>query len=504
MQVLAMYLPQFHNVEENNLWWGDGFTEWTAVKGAKKLFKGHEQPRVPKNKNYYDLLNKDTMIWQSNLMKKYSVDGMCMYHYWFKDGRKILEKPAENLLEWKDVDMPFCFSWANETWARSWSNIREKNVWSNTFENKEVKIDSGILLEQKYGTQEDWKKHFEYLLPFFQDKRYIKIDGKPLFHIYKASLIPCIKDMVELWRELSKAAGLPGLYIVGSNCNASAEAVVDALLYMEPGRSIDLLIKQDNKVFDIDYETVWSTILKAKKPMKKTFLTALVGYDNTPRRGVEGVVMTGTTPQKFSRYLSELMKKSVAWNNELLFLNAWNEWGEGMYLEPDERYGCQFLEAIPYAKKESKRQVISNEGKEGDSSTYDMKELLIVREKGDKSEHYLTLLDDWMILKEKGVHLARFLKNAGFYNVGIYGFGILGRHLLREVLDDNIKVSYIVDRQRDKLHVDIPLYLPTEELPDVDAIIVAATFYYSEIAELLKEKGIKNIISLETMIREWE
>ena len=118
MKVIAMYLPQFHRVKENDEWWGEGFTEWTAVRGAKQLFNGHYQPRIPQNRNYYDLLEKDTMLWQASLMKQYGIDGMCIYHYWFKDGRKILEKPAENLLQWKDVDMPFCFSWANETWAR--------------------------------------------------------------------------------------------------------------------------------------------------------------------------------------------------------------------------------------------------------------------------------------------------------------------------------------------------------------------------------------------------
>lgn len=505
MRVLAMYLPQFHNVEENNLWWGEGFTEWTAVKNAENLFQGHNQPRVPKDNNYYDLLDKDTMIWQSELMKKYSVDGICMYHYWFKDGRRILEKPAENLLKWNDIDMSFCFSWANESWARSWSNLRNKNVWANTFENKEGQTDSGILLEQRYGTQEDWKEHFEYLLPFFQDSRYIKVNGKPLFLIYQASLIPCIKDMIEFWSELSKAAGLPGIYIIGSYCNTLAEKAVDAVLYAEPGRSKGLLKDQsDNQTHIIEYETVWNTILKTKKPSKKTFLGAFVGYDDTPRRGKEGAVITNATPQNFYYYLSEIMAKNAAWDNDLLFLNAWNEWGEGMYLEPDEKYGYQFLEAISCAKGKFPERVIEYEDNNGELMPYSNKEILDLQERSDKFEYYLNLLDDWMKLREKGVNLSAILEKAGFCNVGIYGLGILGRHFLNEVSGRDIKVSYIIDQQRDKLYVDIPVYLPTEELPEVDAIIVAATFYYSEITELLKEKGIENIISLEMVIREWE
>ncbi|SEW09195.1 glycoside hydrolase family 99-like domain-containing protein [[Clostridium] fimetarium] len=503
MQILAMYLPQFHNVEENNLWWGEGFTEWTTVKGSKPLFKEHNQPKVPLDQNYYNLLDKETMKWQAELMKQYEVDGICMYHYWFKNGRQILEKPAENLLKWKDIDMPFCFSWANETWARSWSNIREKNVWANTFECKEIKIENGILLEQKYGTEEDWKKHFEYLLPFFQDERYIKVDGKPLFLIYQSSLISCIKEMIEFWRKLSKEAGFPGIYIVGANCNGPAEKVVDATLYMEPGRSKELFKQQSgNSVYEIDYETIWNKILNTRKPTLKTYLGAFVGYDDTPRRGVEGTVITGTTPQKFAHYLTELMAQNTAWGNELVFLNAWNEWGEGMYLEPDQKHEYEYLEAIPYAKKNYEHRVVDYKKNIYDTETYDKKEFFRIQERSDKFEHYLNLLDDWMKLRESRIYLTEFLENAGFNNIGIYGLGTMGRHFLKEVLESQIKVSYIVDQQRDKLHADIPVYLPDEQLPNVDAIVVTSTFYYAEIVELLSEKGVKNIISLETIIKE--
>ncbi len=505
MQVLAMYLPQFHNVEENNLWWGEGFTEWTAVKGAKKLFDGHEQPRVPQEKKYYDLLNKETMEWQTNLMKKYSVDGMCMYHYWFKDGRQILEKPVEKLLEWTEIDMPFCFSWANETWARSWSSIREKNVWANTFEFKDFETDAGILLEQKYGAQEDWEKHFIYLLPFFRDSRYIKIDGKPLFLIHQTSLIPCIKDMIDFWRKLSIEAGFSGIYFIGSNCNTSAEKVVDGVLYAEPGRSSRLLKKQvNNQIQYIDYQTLWNEILNVKRPSKKTYLGAFVGYDDTPRRGMEGTIITSTTPQKFCTNLTEIMAKNAAWDNDFLFLNAWNEWGEGMYLEPDEKYGFQFLEAIPFAKSRFEDKVMKYRDNTENFKPSDSNEILNLQEKKDKFEHYLNLLDDWMNLRERGISLTKILISENLYNIGVYGLGILGRHFLKEVLNSNINVSFIVDQQGDKVHTDIPVYLPNEALPEVDSIIVSATFYYYEIVEQLKVKGIKNVMSLEMLIKESE
>ena len=138
-KIMAFYLPQFHRVPENDEWWGKGFTEWTAVKGAAPLFEGHYQPRVPLNHNYYNLLEHDTMAWQANLMKKYSIDGVCIYHYWFENGRRILEKPAENLLKWTDISMPFCFCWANETWSRTWEKLADANVWSIMYEPKNGK-----------------------------------------------------------------------------------------------------------------------------------------------------------------------------------------------------------------------------------------------------------------------------------------------------------------------------------------------------------------------------
>ena len=196
MKVLAMYLPQFHRVDENDEWWGEGYTEWTAVKKGEKLFPGHEQPRVPMKHNYYDLLKKETMQWQTELMKKYKVYGMCFYHYYFQKGRKILEKPAENLLKWKDIDMPFCFSWANETWARTWSKLTGTNTWNSREEKAHEIGDDGILLKQEYGGEEDWENHFYYLQPFFEDIRYIRVENKPVFIIYKPDEISCLLQMM--------------------------------------------------------------------------------------------------------------------------------------------------------------------------------------------------------------------------------------------------------------------------------------------------------------------
>ncbi len=223
MKVLAMYLPQFHRVKENDEWWGEGFTEWVSVKDAEPFFDGHYQPRIPQDQNYYDLMDKDTMVWQSSLMKKYKIDGVCMYHYWFKHGRQILEKPAQNLLQWKEIDMPFCFCWANETWARSWSRIQNKNVWSAVREQDKNEDKNGILLEQDYGNEAQWRQHFEYLLPFFKDERYIKVEDKPLFLIYKESEISCLPEMLECWKKLAEMNGLKGIYIIGAGENTDKD-----------------------------------------------------------------------------------------------------------------------------------------------------------------------------------------------------------------------------------------------------------------------------------------
>ena len=183
-KIIAFYLPQYHAIPENDQWWGKGFTEWTNVKKAKPLFEGHDQPRIPLNHNYYNLLDDNTKIWQANLAKKYGVYGFCYYHYWFKGGKKLLEKPAEQMLSNKSIDLPFCFCWANENWTRNWDGGNRE-----------------IMVEQDYGNKDDWECHFQYLLQFFKDKRYITVDGKPLFIIYKPDLIIDIYEMVKYFRQ---------------------------------------------------------------------------------------------------------------------------------------------------------------------------------------------------------------------------------------------------------------------------------------------------------------
>lgn len=185
MKIIAYYLPQFHDIPENDEMWGKGFTEWVNVKQAKPLFEGHNQPRIPKGGNYYNLLSNDIKKWQISLAKTYGIYGFCMYHYWF-GGKLLLEKPVEQYLEDKSLDFPFCICWANENWTNAWKSDNNK-----------------VLIEQHYGGKEEWKAHFEYLSPFFQDKRYIKVDGKPLFLLYRPELISTLNEMLDYWQELA-------------------------------------------------------------------------------------------------------------------------------------------------------------------------------------------------------------------------------------------------------------------------------------------------------------
>ena len=353
IKIISMYLPQFHIVEENERWWGKGFTEWTTVKRAKSLFMGHEQPRVPFRENYYDLRDVNTLKWQADLMHTYGVDAQCMYHYWFKDGRKILEKPAELLLENTAINMPYCFCWANETWARTWSAVGDKNSWAPTFENEESDRDDGILLEQEYGEEKDWRKHFEYLLPFFRDERYVKVDGKPLFVIYKTALVHCLEEMAAKWNEWAGEEGFSGIYLIGANVGQESVPCLDKVLYHEPGCTLADRYSVGRELC-LDYSALCKNSLLYKGRHKNCIYGGFVGFDDTPRRGSGGLAVVRSTPELFRDYLMELISKNASLGNDLIFLNAWNEWGEGMYLEPDEKNGYEYLEALAYAKEHYK------------------------------------------------------------------------------------------------------------------------------------------------------
>lgn len=360
IKIIANYLPQYHVIPENSKWWGEGYTDWCAVQGAKPLFKGHMQPRIPQNNHYYSLDNVNEIRWQANLAKKYGVYAFGFYHYWFSDKVNLLTKPAEIIKSNKDIDINFMFIWDNTSWVRSWSNIKAGNDWAPGFEDNfeyKNKSNSGILANLEYGSSEDWKTHFYYLLDFFKDDRYIKIDNKPMFgffHPYKESHI--LAKMISLWDDLARQHGFNGILCLGketwrpSNFEYKFRYSPFSPNYLSSSlkNKISYLIsKKFNRIRFEDYDSHWRTIIaEAEKADEKTFLSGFVDFDDSPRRGNKARIIKGGTPEKFQKYIKELIDISIKQNKEYVFLTAWNEWGEGAYLEPDQYYGDSYLEAL--------------------------------------------------------------------------------------------------------------------------------------------------------------
>ncbi len=503
MKIIAMYLPQFHQTEENDKWWGDGYTEWTAVRGAEPLFEGHIQPRIPLGQNYYDLLEKSTMEWQADLMGRYGIYGMCMYHYWF-NGKKVLEKPAENLLQWKDIRMPFCFSWANETWARSWSKIEGNNAWAEQYEKGKAVRESGILLKQEYGGYEDWKRHFDYLLPFFRDDRYIKIDDKPIFIIYKPMLIECAGDMIDSWRKLALDHGLPGIYVIGTNVESSE--AFDAVYQQEPQHTIMRFYRDNHgkQGIDnvIDYKEL-NALIKEKyiENRGKTFLGTVTKYDDTPRRGRKGTIFENASAETFEDTLKTTLRRSKELGNEFVFVNAWNEWGEGMYLEPDTADKYAYLEAV--------RRALDTYDKTGDgvvNNIYAKKTEALYRTVM-RYQSYWKTFEKWMVLKQRNYGLALYFKRSHMSRIAIYGMGMMAEHLVEELKQDkDVSVAYGIDRNHSSSirSFPVPVYGPEDKLPQVDLIVVTVGYEYEKIRNQLKTCVSCTIKSLEGILDEME
>lgn len=497
MKVIAMYLPQFHRIKENDEWWGEGFTEWSAVKNAEKLFPEHEQPRVPLHEHYYDLLDKETMCWQSQLMKKYKIDGMCFYHYYFKDGRKILEQPAENLLEWKDIDMPFCFSWANESWVRSWSNLSTGfgNSWSEKYEKSSRKLNGdsdGVLLKQEYGTEYDWDIHYRYLAKFFNDERYIKYGGMPVFMFHRPDSVPCLRQMLAKWDDLAKKDGFPGIYTIGSMVQETSKYGLKGINIHEPA---DTMIRyfperygnQDHVMKSLDYQKVWEKLIHKDVPVNAS-LGGFVGYDDTPRRGHGGSVIRYRNPYIFYEGMKKLFLKARKNGSPFVFVNAWNEWGEGMYLEPDERFCYGFLEAFLQAKEDAARLDVTDICKDAEQKNKSIaEENISLRHSLDRYRSYWRVLDLWVGMLEKGTTLSGYLKKAGYDNVAVYGYGMLGKHLVYQLQKEGFEVKCVIDRQVEKKTDCVPLCLLNGNLPHVDVVIVTVLYDYDSIRNEIKK-----------------
>ena len=370
VKILAFYLPQFHEIPENNNWWGKGFTEWVNVKKAQPLFEKHEQPRIPQGNHHYNLSDVEVMRWQAEIARKSGLYGFCFYHYWFSE-RPLLEKPLVNYLETPDIDFPYCFCWANESWTNGWA-----------------KAETSIIMEQKYGDESEWRRHFDFLLPFFKDERYIKEDNKPFVVIYRPYLCECMVEMLEFWESLAIEYGFSGLKIASQRFEnpGGYQEIYDCFDYhieYQPGlarnqmmgkktfsqivraRLHDFILGRFNKDLSfcqkaagpikVDYDSVWQNIISSVPGSEKAIAGAFVNWDNTPRHARRGSVFTGVTADKFRHYMNLQIKHiHEKYQNNYMFLFAWNEWGEGGYMEPDEINGNAFLEALRKAIDDTK------------------------------------------------------------------------------------------------------------------------------------------------------
>lgn len=350
IRTIAFFLPQFHPTPENDEWWGKGFTEWRNVTKARPLFPGHYQPHLPADLGFYDLRLPEVREAQAELARQHGIHGFCYYHYWF-NGRRILERPFNEVLESGKPDFPFCLCWANENWTRVWDGGKRN-----------------VLLEQKYSPEDDLA-HIRSLIPAFNDPRYIRIDGKPLLLVYRTELLPDPARTAEVWREEARRAGIGDLYLArvegfvkGVDPNsigfdAAVEFAPDASkagTALFRGRVARLLGKF--KLLPAVFRDSWLYSYPAtvrgmlSKPERgyRWFRCVTPMWDNSARRSANASIFVGSTPAIYKQWLSKIVARTrqrLAGDEQIVFINAWNEWAEGCHLEPDQKWGHAYLEA---------------------------------------------------------------------------------------------------------------------------------------------------------------
>ena len=361
VRVLAFYLPQFYPIPENDRWWGPGFTEWTNVVKAKPLFAGHHQPHLPSDLGFYDLRVPEVRAAQAQLARSHGIAGFCYYHYWFS-GRRLLNRPFDEVLVSGRPELPFCLCWANENWTRVWDgNNRD------------------VLMAQHYSPEDDYA-HIQHLLPAFEDPRYIRIDGKPLFLVYRSELLPDPARTAETWRKTAAAAGIGDLYLARVEslvANVDPKSIgFDAAVEFAPDWSVlptpmfrrrrwKLLAALQHRVGGINlvsgayfrhrvyrYEDFVHRMLAKPEVTYKRFRCVTPRWDNSPRRPSDAVIFHDSSPEVYEGWLREIMQSTVVTfqgDERILLVNAWNEWAEGNHLEPDHRWGRTYLEATARA-----------------------------------------------------------------------------------------------------------------------------------------------------------
>lgn len=370
-RVIAYYLPQYHPVPENDKFWGKGFTEWTNVAKAKPLFKGHYQPQIPADLGFYDLRLPEVREAQAELAKEAGIEGFCYWHYWFGKGKKVLDMPFNEVLNSGNPDFPFCLGWANHSWT------------TKTWEKGKAFTSETMIFEQLYPGDEDYTAHFYDVLPAFKDERYIKVEGKPLFVIFAPSDFKDSKRFMNIWNNLAKENGLKGVYFVG-RC--------DALPVMNRSniKNIDKLTKpRYDEMFEQGYDGINSVTLKyaefkatgivhkaihsflrkkfegvvldkykyddimahfvtPEDYMDGVYPQLIPRRDRSPRSGRKAMIYYDSTPEGFKKAAENAVKcvEGRDMDHRLIFLNAWNEWGEGAYMEPDIKFGHKYIDAL--------------------------------------------------------------------------------------------------------------------------------------------------------------
>lgn len=332
LRFIAFYLPQFHPIPENDLWWGKGFTEWTNVRKGTPLFEGHYQPHEPADLGYYDLRDPEVREQQAELARAYGIYGFCYYHYWF-NGRRLLETPLNEVLQLGRPDFPFCICWANEPWTRNWDGKHNE-----------------ILMPQEHTNETD-ERFIRDLLPLLRDPRYIRIDGRPLVLIYRTELLPDLARTVLVWREVASKYGID-LYLCRVESFAREDLApisFDAACDFPP--NISGILPRRPNIFEgnlYDYRELVQIMLNRPRPAYKRFLGVTPSWDNAARMGKRASVFVNSSPDLFREWLAEVARRTIATfqaDEQIVFINAWNEWAEGCHLEPDQRYGRTYLEA---------------------------------------------------------------------------------------------------------------------------------------------------------------
>lgn len=358
-RVIAMYLPQYHPTKDNDEWWGKGFTEWTNVAKAKPLFPGHYQPKIPTELGFYDLRMPEIRQKQADMAKEAGIEGFCYYHYWFGNGKKELELPFEEVVRTKEPNFPFSLCWANESW--------HKKFWNKDGAVSEKKI----LVEQKYPGVKDIEDHFYYLLDAFKDDRYIKVHGKLLFMIYRPLDVEDPKLFIEKWKELAEKNGLPDFFFIGVSFDVEneyekiKELGFDAVFSCSAKRISEknftwiknmVLRYMFSVPVRYDFRKLYKHLIGEKEKLEDVYPLIIPNWDHTPRSIRNGYLFTHSDPETFEKHVEYVLEtiKDKSEENKICFLKAWNEWGEGNYMEPDIKYGRGYINSLKRALEKYK------------------------------------------------------------------------------------------------------------------------------------------------------